>query len=256
VSHNWEVYFCRVNDKLASIRVDLGIRELVPDTARPWLLWVWVYFKMPRPDGLSSREEFNALGSIEDYLESILAERCDAVLSGLITTEGRREFYFYGKNSPELEAAIRESLREFDGYKFDLGEQRDPDWNQYLNVLYPSEEDFQRLGNRKVLETLTLKGDKLEVARHVRHWAYFDSQSDRERFRAEVERLGYHTQSESEIPDKRRRFCIQFRRMKTVELDAMNEAVLELFRAAKKHRGEYDGWECEVVAGAPENTDS
>ncbi len=53
MSEEWDSYFCNVNDKLASIRVDLGIRSTVPDPNRPWLLWVWVYFERPRTDGLS-----------------------------------------------------------------------------------------------------------------------------------------------------------------------------------------------------------
>jgi Family of unknown function (DUF695). len=45
MSEEWDSYLCNVNDKLASIRVDLGIRSTVPDPNRPWLLWVWVYFE-------------------------------------------------------------------------------------------------------------------------------------------------------------------------------------------------------------------
>jgi hypothetical protein len=35
----------------------------------------------------------------------------------------------------------------FDGYKFDVGEQEDSQWEQYLNVLHPSTEDLQRIAN-------------------------------------------------------------------------------------------------------------
>ena len=56
MSEEWDSYFCNVNDKLASIRVDLGIRSTVPDPNRPWLLWVWVYFERPRVDGMRTTE--------------------------------------------------------------------------------------------------------------------------------------------------------------------------------------------------------
>ena len=29
-------------------------------------------------------------------------------------------------------------MKDFEGYKFDVGAQDDSSWNQYLNVLYPS----------------------------------------------------------------------------------------------------------------------
>jgi hypothetical protein len=54
---NWGQYFCNVNDKLSSILVDLDLRDLLPDHSRADLIWVWVYMKAPRPDGLSSNEE-------------------------------------------------------------------------------------------------------------------------------------------------------------------------------------------------------
>jgi hypothetical protein len=65
---------------------------LTSDPNRPWLLRVWVYFQRPRPDGLSSSEEFNKLVSLEDTLRAALDKKCSAVLSGCITTDGRIEF--------------------------------------------------------------------------------------------------------------------------------------------------------------------
>ena len=161
MSENWNSYFCNVNDKLASIFVDLGIRKTIPDPSRPWLLWVRVYFKQPRPDGLSSREEFDTLVSIEEKLTTALEQKCGAVLSGRISTDGRRKFYFYGSLPRTFESALAESMTEFHGYRFEYDSQEDPGWRQYLDVLYPSEEDLQRIKNREVLQVL-------EQRRHVR----------------------------------------------------------------------------------------
>ena|SRR5882762_5593326 len=79
MSEEWDSYFCNVNDKLASIRVDLGIRSTVPDPHRPWLLWVWVYFERPRTDGLSSSDEFDKLVLLEDTLQAALEKKCGVV---------------------------------------------------------------------------------------------------------------------------------------------------------------------------------
>ena len=68
MTDNWTPDLCKVNDKLASILVNLGLRDSVPITSKPWLLWVWVYFQSPRPDGLSDSEEAPILYEIEDAL--------------------------------------------------------------------------------------------------------------------------------------------------------------------------------------------
>jgi hypothetical protein len=136
----WNFYFCTVNDVLASVALDLSLRKQAPDLSKPELLWVWVYFKSPRPDGLSSESEFNALIAIEKQITKSLEQEFCAILSGRITTAGRREFYYYGAHSDRFEPIVADALGRFPDYEFDCGVQKGPEWNQYLNVLYPSDE--------------------------------------------------------------------------------------------------------------------
>ena len=159
MTDNWKPYLCNVNGKLASILVDLGLRESVPISSKPWLLWVWVHFQSPRPDGLSDSKEAPTLYKIEDSLAPSLVRECRAILSGRITTEGRREFYFYGETTDGFRKAVRDALTGFEDYKFDVGEQEDSSWNQYLNVLYPSSEDLERISNMDLLDKLVGQGD-------------------------------------------------------------------------------------------------
>src|SRR5579859_6653162 len=162
---DWDFYFCRVNDALASIALDLSLRKVVPDLSKPDLLWIWVYFKSPRPDGLSDSSEFDALIKIEEKLTETLESKFNAILSGRITTDGRREFYFYGSHSDAFDSAVVDALALFPSYEFDSGFQKDPEWKQYLEVLYPSDENLQRIKNRTVLDVLERKGDTLEAPR-------------------------------------------------------------------------------------------
>jgi len=69
---NWKPYLCNVNGKIASIFVNLGLQNEAPLASKPWLLWTWVYFKTPRPDGLSESKEAPTLFNIEDALEQCL----------------------------------------------------------------------------------------------------------------------------------------------------------------------------------------
>jgi uncharacterized protein (TIGR01619 family) len=247
VSDVWNTYFCNVNDKLASIRVDLGIRSAVPDPDRPWLLWVWIYFKQPRPDGLSSDEEFGTLVSIEDGLQNAIEKKCRGVLSGCITTDARREFYFYGATPEGFDETVDQFVGMIHGYKFDCASQIDLDWNQYLNVLFPSEEQRELIENRELLDILKQKGDKLESARDVRHWASFEHQTDRESFRNAVQVLGYRVESVNDSPNGEFRYRICLTKTLEMTLHAVNEAVIQLFRASRSAQGQYEGWECELI---------
>jgi hypothetical protein len=122
MAEKWKSYFCKVNDQLASIFVDLSLRDRAPDSARPHLLFVWVQFNNPRSDGLSSSEEFETLNSLGDALVSAVAKECNAVMPGRITTGGRREFYLYAPDVPNFEKAVTLGLTGFTQYGYRLGE--------------------------------------------------------------------------------------------------------------------------------------
>jgi uncharacterized protein (TIGR01619 family) len=246
MTDNWKPYLCNVNSKLASIFVNLGLRDSVPIASKPWLLWIWVYFQSPRPDGLSDGKEAPTLYKIEDALTGRVARKCQAILSGRITTEGRREFYFYGETKDGFRKAVGEALKEFEGYKFDAGEQEDASWNQYLDVLYPSLENLERIANMDLLDELVKRGDVLTVRREVRHWMAFRSEDSRARFREAAIRAGYglagETGSEGKFP-----FGISVTRTQSVEQGSIDQTVIELLRLCRGFDGDYDGWETPVV---------
>ena len=247
MTENWKSYFCNVNDKLASIALNLGLNEEVPIGSKPWLLWVWVYLQHPSPNGLSQQSEFATISAIEDELSKRLGLVCNAVEAGRITTDGRREIYFYGASADGFEAAVRAALASFSRYKFDLGKQYEPDWNQYRNVLYPSDESMERIKNMDVLDVLEEHGDTLEPVRDVHHWIYFKTDNDRKLFAEEALQLGYTVENQSEDLTQEFPFGIQITRDQSVTPDKIDAAVLQLFRLAKKLGGNYDGWEAPII---------
>jgi uncharacterized protein (TIGR01619 family) len=247
MAEDWNSYIAKVNDNVASIFLDLSLRSEIPDQRRPWLLWVWVKLKSPRPDGLSDRSELDSLIALETRLAQALSQKCNVVFAGTITSQGRREYYFYGGDPEKLESAVDETKRVFRAYEFDWGSKLDPDWRQYLDVLFPCDEDMERIKNRKVLAVLQREGDALTASREVTHWAYFKHNEGRDGFKNAVQSLGYRIGSESE--DLKYEFPkgICFARFQSVNQSELDEAVLELFRIAKKFQGSYDGWETQVV---------
>jgi uncharacterized protein (TIGR01619 family) len=246
MAEKWRPYLCRVNGKLASIFLDLELIKTAPIQSKPWLLWVWVYMQSPRPDGLSNNNEAPTLYKIEDALSACLAQGFAAIPCGRITTEGRREFYFYGERRDGLGGAVKKVLEEFEGYRCDTGDESDPLWNRYRNVLFPSNEDLQRIGNTDVLDALEKKGDVHSVPREVRHWIYFESESARTAFRDAAAEEGFIIESEHLSPSEPF-FAIVLSQTQSVQQAAIDETVINLLHLSQSFGGEYDGWETQVV---------
>lgn len=243
---SWKSYLCKVNGELASILLDLGLGSVSPIASKPVLLWVWIYFQSPRTDGLSDDGEAPTLFKIEDSLKECLAHECQAILSGRITTQGRREFYFYGEKREGFRNSVEAALKDFEGYKFDLGDEDDPGWEQYINVLYPSPEDLQRIANMDLLDVLKKNGDVHTVAREVQHWLYFGSDSSRAHFRDAVAGSDFNIDSEY-MSEGQLPYCIVVPRTQSVEQSAIDSTVIELLQLAQEFGGEYDGWETPII---------
>jgi hypothetical protein len=252
MSDDWDFYFGKVNDAVSSIFVDLGIRPDAPNEKRPWLLWVWVDMKSPKPDGLSSGAEAPTLHEIGEALDSMISPVCGAQLVGRITGSKRREFYFYGEEPGELAAAVERALKRFEGYKYESGSTFQPEWEQYLELLYPSESNLQRMFNRRVLQTLAGSGDVHEVPRKVDHWLEFPSAESRAACRATLEAIDFGIEDEfaSEEPGEAMPHSLVVSRVDSVDTHTINGITIELARLADEHGGRYEGWECPVTKGA------
>jgi uncharacterized protein (TIGR01619 family) len=243
----WDFYFSNVNHVLSSFMVNLSAIRRAPDTAKPWLLWIWVHMLHARADGLSSESEAPLLYKIEDRLNECLQEPCGAELLGRITGDSRREFYYYAKTSDGLDRAVKSALSDFSDYRGEWGKQQDPDWHQYRDLLYPSASQMRVIQDRRVLDQLQQRGDDHAIARVVDHAIYFRTAGERTAFSSMAVRLGFAIQHESEDAKSReRRFFLNVTRRDPVTLDHISAVVAELVELAERFGGDYDGWGCEV----------
>ena len=124
--------------------------------------------------------------------------------------------------------------------------QEDSEWGQYLNVLYPSPDDLQRIANMDLLDVLREKGDVLTVAREVQHWMYFGSEQSRSQFRDTATAAGFRVISES-TSEGSLPFGIVLARTQSIEQESVDRTVIELLNLTRRFDGEYDGWETPVV---------
>src|SRR6476661_3579576 len=106
MSDEWDFYFCNVDDKPASIFCDLGIRKEVPLSEVEELTWLRLQMRQPRPDGLSSQEEFERLCEIDDALQAAASDTTPPIhYVGRNTCGGCRDYYFYASNGQLTDSA-------------------------------------------------------------------------------------------------------------------------------------------------------
>jgi regulator of RNase E activity RraB len=193
-------------------------------------------------------KKFQILNTMEDALTERLEKDCDACLAGRITGEGRREFYYYGRSPVNLSVIVEQELAIFPGYRCDFDTQPDPDWRQYLDVLYPTEENYERIKNMAVLEALGNAGDDPEIVRPVWHYIFFNSDDRRKRFIEWSKDNGfqYSERVRSDGPGKLEPGMVCVVRSHSARPDEIDNYVLEVFGAAKQFGGRYDGWETRV----------
>jgi uncharacterized protein (TIGR01619 family) len=244
----WRPYLTNVNYELASIRVNLALGSEAPIRDKPWLLWAWLYFQSPRADGLSSSDEAPTLWAIEDALTTALSASLESVFCGCITTLGRREFYFYAGNDADTSPIVEVVLKNFPQYKIDTGSQRDEQWDQYLNVLYPSEDQLDSIANSDTLEVMSKEGDIHELPREVAHWLYFADERQRETFLHSARATGF-LQLDLLPPsgDDRLTYGVVLTETHAITSPEIDRKTRELRALAAAAGGEYDGWEAQVA---------
>lgn len=248
----WDFYQCRLNGKPASVYLDMGLKQAAPDARRHALLVVRVLLRAPDPgNGMSTDAEYDALVAIEDQLAQAFKEDFGAVYAGRITTDGRREFFFYSAGAGNVGGIARAALSQFAGYRVEAWGQADPLWKQYLEVLYPKGRALRWISDKAVIEALAARGDQLALARPIRHFSYFESASQRAEFSRSVENAGFAVSSVSDTgrAADARPFGVVYELAQAPSLQVVSETTALLMQLSEKHGGTYDGWECEVVGG-------
>jgi hypothetical protein len=200
----------------------------------------------PREDGLSSDEEFKTLLEIEDQLQEHITSQHNSIYIGRLTTDGRRDYYFYAGDTMLYDKTISDAMVAYPLYSFEFGI-KDRDWKLYLDFMYPNRRQFESIQNRRVIDILEKKGDKLIKARPVYHWIYFKSDGDRNLFLSKIEHLGFdiigmdETTSFGKFPYK-----LVISRINMVDWKSVDGYVLELCELARECNGNYDGLETSV----------
>ncbi|WP_181305494.1 DUF695 domain-containing protein [Rufibacter sp. XAAS-G3-1] len=247
---DWEVYFCQIEHNPAFIGVDLNLQKMAPVETQNKVIEVTVPLASPGEDGFPAESEWEALGQIEDALADTLETNLEAVFVGKTLNAGLRKFYFYAEEVLLAEHYLSQVRESFPGYQFEADIWEDPEWETYLEFLFPEPMDLQKIRNGKVLRQLEENGDNPAISRQVTHFVYFQDEASREKFWAGISAQGYQKVEERFDPDSEETpYILQVARETTTEQEAINEVVLSLWHLAQQYNAAYDGWETSIETG-------
>lgn len=242
-TENFESYIRIANNLKQFIVVDTGLNSIAPVNSKQNVLKMSFQMLNIDDEGLcASEEELAEFGEIEDKMVEKLTK--DEIFVGRITSNGLRDFYFYTKDK-KIEFVFQDILKKYEKFKTKITFEVDENWNKYYKLLYPTDEEFQKIGNRSVIDNLEEGGDKLTLEREVFHWIYFKTEKDQENFIKEVEKLNFSVVSKNKIKDEFP-YQLQIKRVDKVDEESVNEYVIQLWKLAPKHNGNYDGWETNI----------
>ena len=242
MSKDWDFYPLLVDSEPASIYLDLGLAQTAPLRDQPYMSYVRMFMRQPRPDGLSSSEEFEALSNLEDALIEGVAQDGATTYVGRNTSSGNRDFYLYTADPEALAKRVEAVMASHPDYQFEVGARPDPDWEVYFDFLYPSADDLQRISNRRVIDSLAAHGDSLSEPRIIDHIAYLPDARAAASLRDHLSEQGFII-DEPKIDGGS--VVLSFRR--SDRPDTIDEVVVPIARRVQELGGDYDGWGCEVV---------
>lgn len=241
MAENWDFYLCSIDDQPASIFVDLELIQTAPIAPLPSMGYAIIYMNQPRPDGLSSAEEFDALCEIDDTICAAINKSLESRYAGRTTSGGMRTYYFYVSDVKKFQRTVAEAMLKRPAYEYETGHRDDAAWQIYREFLFPSPIDRQRMANRHVLDALAERGDAHEIPREIDHFAYFPDAGSAETFARWVEGEGFVGIT---IEANDGQHGVQFKRVDSAgEIDSVT---IPLFNRAAELGGDYDGWGCSV----------
>lgn len=248
---NWDFFLTEIEEKPASVFLDLGLNKIRPVKTNPHLLTLEIEMNFPQENGLSSSDESEKLFEIEDNLMKRLENSFGAIIAGRVTTHGLRIIYFYLKTEKEAGKTIKELMKGFKEYKYIYSLENDIEWVKYEEDLYPIGFEMHTIMNRHIVEHLRCKGDELTVPREVDHYIFFSSESGKDSFLNAAVKLGYKKTSErlnEKNPDHP--ITLRVTRIDAVEYNEVIDYTSELYDFAEENDGVYDGWETKLVTTA------
>jgi len=243
-AHDWKFYPCQIGKDVAFIFVDVSASETIRKAPRT-LVKIRLVYKAPRANGLPTNEEFEAARAIEKSIE-YFARGGDRYV-GRITRGGYRDFYVYTTRAKPTWGEFVDKLVRKSGYQLKLAVRSDARHTGYTRELYPTQDDWQVIGDIGVIEALRREGDMENMRRRIDHWSYFKDAKSAAKFVAWALMGPHKHAAKLSGVDDDGEHCVRLYHVGTTGQRDLSHHTIQLNRKATELGGHYDGWETQVV---------
>jgi hypothetical protein len=241
---HWDTYMANISGKPGSVLVDMGLMAAAPNNKYPNLVVTGPQAKKCNPQGMPDADEIALLEEILTATGNFITGVTPKVLAGTFMYNCQRLNYYYVKDTTGLRNALaRVYARTYKDYDYVTKIKHDPEWDVYRTFLYPDEATQNWMENNKVITGMMKQGDSLKTPREVTFNFYFDTDTARNAFEAEVVVKGYATKRKTQSKKKPLLYAIVLSKKSEIAHDVIDKVTAELKEAAKKHNGHYEGWE-------------
>ena len=255
MSSHWDFYLADLEGQPTSFYLNLSLIQQAPLKGYGLLAIVRVPLREPNELGMTTTAETMNLFDLEDSIVKIFNKPEETLWVGRTTGNSVRTFYFYNKDQVEglvdphahFSEKLAQVMAKHEDYDYEAEIFEDVAWETYRDFLYPDPYTMQELRNRKVLEVLEERGDKMEVAREISHWVYFPDVEKANRFAEKVKEEGFTLRLDP--VENGGRYGVQFYREDVPSADRIDEITFELQKLANAYGGDYDGWETKIIFG-------
>lgn len=245
---NWDVYMANYEKGVGSTVLNMSYKTRAPLKTYPFLLITGVTFTDCDTSGLPVVTAFKQLYAISDKIKTAIDYSYSNKFVGTFTYQCERVDYYYLTDTSNIRNRLDSIYKNnFPDLKPIIKLREDSKWEAYLSFLYPNEETLEYMSNEKVVLHLLNAGDDLTKPRKVDHWIYFNNSADRDKFTAYVAQNKYTIESKSTSKEFKLPYQLQISRTDYVDMESITKITLELRKKALECKGDYDGWETEVI---------
>lgn len=221
------------NSELINIEVEVDSQDF--EGSNPWLFSVFI-----KPNNIDEDSSgFEQFLETKESLIIALEHENRAKYVGLRIYDGWHEFYFYAKDSKNLDVIVAKMLRD-SGYKYESSVVKDAKWDFYAKNLFPTELEFHDIQSNNIIFLLQEEGDNLLTPRAVEHYVSFDTATQKERFVKNILTCGF--EFKDDISSEEFEHGVALLKEHGVTSQEVKNIVQELYEHIKKEHGYYEGW--------------